>query len=49
MTEPLLASKGKLKIELPDKQLVGVQPTKKPEQDLTSEHAKLPIPTGWRI
>ena len=22
---------------------------KKKEQDLTSEHAKLPIPTGWRI
>ena len=22
---------------------------KRKEQDLTSEHAKLPIPTGWRI
>ena len=49
MTEQLLASKGKPKIELPDKTLVGVKPTKKPEKDLTSEHAKLPKPTGWRI
>ena len=24
-------------------------PAKKPEKDLTSEHAKLPKPTGWRI
>ena len=49
MTEQLLASKGSPKIELPDKTLVGVQPATKPEKDLTSEHAKLPIPTGWRI
>ena len=49
MTEQLLASKGKPKIELPDKTLVGVKATKKPEKDLTSEHAKLPKPTGWRI
>ena len=40
MTEQLLASKGKPKIELPNKTLVGVEPTKKPEKDLTSEHAK---------
>ena len=25
------------------------QEPKKPEKDLTSEHAKLPKPTGWRI
>jgi chaperonin GroES len=49
MTEQLSASKGTPKIELPDKTLIGVQPTKKSEKDLTSEHAKLPIPTGWRI
>ena len=49
MTEQLLASKGKPKIELPDKQLVGVKHTKKPKKDLTSEHAKLPKPTGWRL
>ena len=29
MTEPLLVSKGKPKIELPDKHLVGVKPAKK--------------------
>ena len=34
MTEQLLASKGRPKIELPDKKLVGVEPTKKPEKDL---------------
>ncbi len=33
MTEQLLASKGKPNNEIPDKTLVGVKPTKKPEKD----------------
>ncbi len=49
MTEQLSVSKGKPKIELPNKKLVGVQPTEKPKKDLTSETAKLPMPTGWRL
>ena len=48
MTERLSVSKGTPKIHLPDKELVGVEPSKK-EQDLTSQSAKLPKPTGWRI
>ena len=48
MAEKLSVSKGTTKIHLPDKELVGVEPSKK-EQDLTSESAKLPTPTGWRI
>ena len=48
MTEKLSVSKGTTKIHLPDKGLVGVEPSKK-EQDLTAESAKLPNPTGWRI
>ena len=48
MAEKLSVSKETPKIHLPPKGLVGVQPSKK-EQDLTSESAKLPTPTGWRI
>ena len=49
MTEQLLASKGKpkIKIELHDKSLVGVKPTKKKE--VTTDTSKLPKPTGWRM
>ena len=36
----------KPKIELPNKELVGVKPTKKKE---INESSKLPNPTGWRI
>ena len=46
-TEQLLVSKGTPKIELPDKELVGVKPTKKKE--VTTDTAKLPKPTGWRM
>ena len=46
MAETLSVSKGTPKIHLPLKDLVGVEPTKKKEQDLTSESAKLPQPTG---
>ena len=49
MPEKLSVSKETPKIHLPLKDLVGVKPTKKQEQDLTSESAKLPNPTGWRI
>ena len=49
MAEKLSVSKETPKIHLPNKDLVGVEPTKKPEQDLPSESAKLPNPTGWRI
>ena len=49
MAEKLSVSKETPKIHLANKDLVGVEPTKKPEQDLTSESAKLPNPTGWRI
>ena len=48
MAEKLSVSKETPKIHLPLKDLVGVKPSKK-EQDLTSESAKLPTPTGWRI
>ena len=48
MAEKLSVSKETPKIHLPLKDLVGVKPSKK-EQDLTSESAKLPKPTGWRI
>jgi chaperonin GroES len=48
MAEKLSVSKGTTKIHLPDKGLVGVEPSKK-EQDLTAESTKLPNPTGWRI
>ena len=44
--EPLSTSTQKPKIELPNKELVGVKPTKKKE---INESAKLPQPTGWRI
>ena len=47
MTEQLLASKGKPKIELPNKDLVGVKPTKRTE--VTNDTSKLPKPTGWRM
>ena len=47
MTEQLLASKGKPKIELPNKDLVGVKPTKRTE--VTTDTSKLPKPTGWRM
>ncbi len=46
-TEQLLVSKGTPKIELPDKELVGVKPTKKKE--VTTDTDKLPKPTGWRM
>ena len=46
-TEQLLVSKGTPKIELPDKKLVGVNPTKKKE--VTTDTDKLPKPTGWRM
>ena len=45
-TEPLSTSTQKPKIELPNKELVGVKPTKKKE---INESSKLPNPTGWRI
>ena len=45
-TEPLSTSTQKPKIELPNKKLVGVEPTKKKEID---ESSKLPSPTGWRV
>ena len=45
-TEPLSTSTRKPKIELPNKTLVGVEPTKKKE---INESTKLPKPTGWRI
>ena len=48
MAETLSVSKGTPKIHLPNKDLVGVEPSKK-EQDLTAESAKLPTPTGWRL
>ena len=48
MAEKLSVSKEAPKIHLPNKDLVGVKPLKK-EQDLASESAKLPRPTGWRI
>ena len=40
--EPLLTSKAPPKISLPNKELVGVQSTKK-------DSDKLPVPTGWRL
>ena len=50
MTEPLSVSNPK---EVPKHrdalQEKYDQEPKRKEQDLTSEHAKLPIPTGWRI
>ena len=49
MKEPLSTSTQNPKIELPNKELVGVKTTKQKEQDLKTESAKLPIPTGWRI
>ena len=49
MKEQLSTSTQKPKIELPNKELVGVKTTKQKQQDLKSESAKLPIPTGWRI
>ena len=48
MAEKLSVSKGTTKIHFPDKELVGVEPSKK-EKDLTADSAKLPQPTGWRI
>ena len=48
MAETLSVSKGTPKIHLPNKDLVGVEPSKK-EQDLTAESAKLPTPTCWRF
>jgi chaperonin GroES len=49
MKEPLSTSTQNPKIELPNKELVGVKTTKQKEQDLKSDSAKLPVPTGWRI
>ena len=48
MTEKSSVSQEKSKIHLPNKDLVGLQPSKK-EQDLTPDSAKLPKPTGCRI
>ncbi len=45
MKEQLSTSTQKPKIELPNKKLVGLQPTEKKEK----VSAKLPKPTGWRI
>ncbi len=45
-TEQLSTSTQKPKIELPNKELVGVKPTEKKE---INESSKLPSPTGWRI
>ena len=45
MKEQLSTSATKPKIELPNKELVGV----KKEKDLKSDSAKLPKPTGWRM
>ena len=33
----------------PNKELVGVKTTKQKKQDLKSDSAKFPVPTGWRI
>ncbi len=53
MKEQLSTSTGqKPKIELPNKELVGVKKTPKEprkQQDLKSDSAKLPKPTGWRV
>ena len=46
MTEQSSTSTQKPTIELPNKDLVGVKPTKKKE---INESSKLPSPTGWRI
>jgi len=43
MTEQLSTSTQNPKIELPNKELVGVKPTEKPKE------VKTPKPTGWRI
>ena len=43
MTEQLSTSTQSPKIELPNKELVGVKPTEKPKE------LKTPKPTGWRI
>ena len=43
MKEQLSTSAQKPKIELPNKELVGVK------KDLKSDSAKLPKPTGWRL
>jgi chaperonin GroES len=43
MTEQLSTSTQSPKIELPNKELVGVKPTEKPKE------VKTPKPTGWRI
>ena len=45
MKEPLSTSTQNPKIELPNKELVGVKTTKQKEQDLKSESARLPKPT----
>ena len=45
-TEQLSTSTQKPKIELPNKELVGVKPTKKKE---INESSKLPNPTGWTL
>ena len=42
-TEQLSTSTQSPKIELPNKELVGVKPTEKPKE------VKTPKPTGWRI
>ena len=43
MKEQLSTSTQSPKIELPNKELVGVKPTEKPKE------VKTPKPTGWRI
>ena len=48
----LTSTAAKPKIELPNKELVGVKKTPaepRKQQDLKSDSAKLPKPTGWRI
>tara|TARA_Y100001937_G_scaffold116518_1_gene168568 strand:+ start:446 stop:895 length:450 start_codon:yes stop_codon:yes gene_type:complete len=51
MKEQSSTSTQKPKIELPNKKLVGLKTPAEPrkEQDLKSDSAKLPKPTGWRI
>ena len=53
MTKTEQSSTSKQKVILPNKDLVGVRKPEsiesKKEKDLSSDSAKLPNPTGWRI
>ena len=48
MAETLSVSKGIPKIQLPNKELVGVKKSE-PKKEVTKDSTKLPQPTGWRI